>query len=322
MSEGMMIINSAGVILSINKSAKDILFGGSEVPKTILAVDITDGLRDGILEALSGKSAFNSMMRDGKHYGITVSPVKRDGAVLGAVVVMMDDTEKESREELRREFTSNVSHELKTPLTSISGFAELIRDGIADGEDVKKFAGNIYSEAQRLVSLVGDIIRLTQLDGAEAPFDGEVSLLEICREVTDRIAIVAKNKEITVTVDESSDTGMVLGNMQILEEIVYNLVDNGIKYNSQGGYVNISVQTTDDGVRLGVADNGIGIPPSHRDRVFERFYRVDKSHSKNIGGTGLGLSIVKHAAMYHGAKVSLESEEGRGTTVSVLFPRR
>ena len=320
MSEGMMIINSVGEILSANKSARDILIGGGELPKTILSLDCSEGFRVAISEALGGKCGFDTMRRDGKHYGITVTPVMRDGGIDGAVIFLIDDTEKESREELRREFTSNISHELKTPLTSISGFAELIRDGIADGEDAKRFAGNIYGEAQRLVTLVGDIIRLTQLDGAEVPYDGEVSLHEICLEVVDRISIVAERQGVTLSVDEKSDTGTVIGNMQILEEIVYNLADNGIKYNSNGGYVNLSVRTEADGVRLTVSDNGIGIPAAHRDRVFERFYRVDKSHSKDIGGTGLGLSIVKHAVMYHKAQLSLESELGRGTAVSVVFP--
>lgn len=320
MSEGMVVINSAGDILSANKSALEILAIRDSIPKSVLALDVSKGFRRAMLEALGGKCGVETMRRDGKHYSVMATPVRRDGRVDGAVVVMIDDTEKESREELRREFTSNISHELKTPLTSISGFAELIRDGIAEGEDARRFAGNIFSEAQRLVTLVGDIIRLTQLDGGEVPYDGEVSLFDICREVADRISIVAAKKNVELIIDEKSDTGIVLGNRHILEEIVYNLVDNGIKYNVDGGYVKLSVHKSDDGIKLIVADNGIGIPSAHKDRVFERFYRVDKSHSRNIGGTGLGLSIVKHAAMYHKAQIALESELDIGTTITVTFP--
>ena len=319
MSEGMVVINSVGDILSANKSGSEILDCSGSIPRSVLALDISEGFRRAIVEALGGKTGVESMSRDGKHYSIIATPVRQDGRVDGAVIVMIDDTEKESREELRREFTSNISHELKTPLTSISGFAELIRDGIAGGEDARRFAGNIFSEAQRLVTLVGDIIRLTQLDGGEVPYDGEVSLLDICREVAERIAIVAAKKNISIIIDEKSDSGMVLGNRYILEEIVYNLVDNGIKYNNDSGYVKLSVQTEDGQTRLSVSDNGIGIPNAHKDRVFERFYRVDKSHSRNIGGTGLGLSIVKHAAMYHKAQILLESELGKGTEVSIIF---
>ena len=232
---------------------------------------------------------------------------------------MVDDTEKEMREALRREFTSNVSHELKTPLTSISGFAELIKCGMAEGEEAQRFAENIHSEASRLITLVGDIIRLTRLDGGEIPYDGEVDLLDVAEDVKARLQNVAERAGVEISVSGTHET--VLGTEEILDQIVYNLADNAIKYNNPGGIVEISVTRSGDTVSLSVKDNGIGIPKDKQDRVFERFYRVDKSHSRRIGGTGLGLSIVKHAVAYHKAEVSLVSEEGRGTEVTVSFKK-
>ena len=319
MSEGMIVMNSRAEILFSNRAARDILGAGGEMPRSVLALDNSQGFRNAIMSALKGANGFDTIKKDGRHYSLLVTPVMQDEKPDGAVVVIIDDTEKEQREQLRREFTSNISHELKTPLTSISGFAELIRDGIADGEDAQRFAGNIHKEAKRLITLVGDIIRLTQLDGGEIPFDeGAIDLFEICSEVIERISNVAESKGVALKLD-CCEKSLVIGNRQILEELVYNLVDNGIKYNKQGGYVNISVQKQGNNTILKVSDSGIGIPKSEQSRVFERFYRVDKSHSKDIGGTGLGLSIVKHAVAYHKASVSLESEVGVGTCVSVVF---
>ena len=320
MSEGILVINSRAELLSCNKSAKEILgIGGIALPKSVLAINEAEVLRRPLAEALNGESSTITLTRNERHYTVTVSPVVTDGAETGAVALIVDDTEKENREVLRREFTSNISHELKTPLTSISGFAELIRDGLAEGEDALRFAGNIHSEAQRLIVLVADIIRLTQLDGAEMPYDeGSLYLDEIARDVIDRLQPVAQRAGITLSL--KSERAELLGNLRTLEEIVYNLTDNAIKYGKQGGYVNVYVQNSEKGAMLTVEDNGIGIPADQQQRVFERFYRVDKSHSKNKGGTGLGLSIVKHAVAYHKGQITLVSREGEGTKISVLFP--
>ncbi len=320
MSEGILVINSRAELLSCNKSAREILgLGAISLPKSILVISEAEPLRKPLAEALNKVSSSVAMVKNERHYTVIASPVYTDGRGTGAVALIVDDTEKENRETLRREFTSNISHELKTPLTSISGFAELIRDGFADGEDALRFAGNIYSEAQRLIVLVGDIIRLTQLDGAEIPYDeGKIALDEIALDVKQRLTPIAERVEITISVN--AERTEVLGNRRTLEEIVYNLTDNAIKYGKQGGYVNICVQNTENGALLTVEDNGIGIPKDKQERVFERFYRVDKSHSKNKGGTGLGLSIVKHAVAYHKGQITLTSEEGEGTRVSVLFP--
>lgn len=317
MSEGMIVINSNAEILSANGSARALLSDGQELPRSVLSVGGVRGLREAIGAALSGRNGYAEIDRAEKHYSLIATPVSTESLVEGAVIVIIDDTEKEYRERLRREFTSNVSHELKTPLTSISGFAELIRCGMADGEEARHFADNIYKEAKRLITLVGDIIRLTQLDGREMPYDGRIDLLTLAGEVSERLSQVADAAEVEISV--SGENLTVDGNERALEEIIYNLTDNAIKYNKRGGRVDVRVYSDGGSPTLSVRDNGIGIPKDKQDRVFERFYRVDKSHSREIGGTGLGLSIVKHAAMYHGAEISLESEEGVGTEIRVKF---
>lgn len=319
MSEGMVVINSKTAVLSCNRSARRIFgVGESELADGVLALDSSESFRAAVSAALSGRNGYDTLHIGDKLYTVIVTPVFNGARVDGAVIVVIDDTEKEAREALRREFTANVSHELKTPLTSISGFAELISDGIAEGEDAKRFAGNIMKEAQRLIALVGDIIRLNQLDGGEIPFDSEpISLTACAAEVASRLEGVAERAGVSMSV--SGEELFIQGNGQAVEEMIYNLVDNAIKYNNPGGRVEISVQKCAEGARVSVRDNGIGIPSDKLDRVFERFYRVDKSHSKDIGGTGLGLSIVKHAAAYHKASISIDSELGRGTVVSVTF---
>ena len=321
MSEGMIVINSRTMILTANASARRILGIKENLgPQSILAYNTSESFRVAVRMALSGKNGYDEVRIGDKHYSIIATPVLKEKAAEGAVIVIIDDTEKEEREGLRREFTSNVSHELKTPLTSISGFAELIKCGMAEGDEAKHFAGNIHKEAKRLITLVGDIIRLTQLDGGEIPYDGEIDILSISRDVAERLKNIAESADVTLTVSGSDER--VLGNEQILEEMIYNLCDNAIKYNKPGGRVAVSVSRDGDEVSLSVSDNGIGIPADKQDRVFERFYRVDKSHSRDIGGTGLGLSIVKHAASYHKAKISLESEVGVGTTITIKFPSK
>ncbi len=321
MSEGMVIINSRTGILSCNKSAMRIFeVADSALVSGVLELNSSESFRLAVSSALSGKNGYDTLRRGDKFYTILVTPVFNGARVDGAVIVIIDDTEKESRESLRREFTANVSHELKTPLTSISGFAELIRDGIADGDDAKHFAGNISKEAERLIILVGDIIRLNQLDGGEIPFDEDpVSLSDCAKDVVTRLSNIAQRAGVVLLLN--GDNTYVNGNRQILEEMIYNLVDNGIKYSKDRGRVEISTEETTAGAKISVRDNGIGIPSDKLDRVFERFYRVDKSHSKDIGGTGLGLSIVKHAAAYHKAKISIESTFGEGTCIEILFPQ-
>ena len=223
------------------------------------------------------------------------------------------------RESLRREFSANVSHELKTPLTSISGFAELIAEGVAEGDKAKEFSKDIYKESQRLLALIEDIIKLSKLDEEGlSPALEEVDLYDVASEVINTLRPAAEKQKVYLHLTGGS--AKVSGNFQLLSEMVYNLCDNAIKYNHTGGSVTIDISAQDGQPKLSVADTGIGIPKEHQDRVFERFYRVDKSHSKEIGGTGLGLSIVKHGAQYHGAQVKMESEPGIGTTITLEFP--
>ena len=317
-SAGMIVVNSKTVILSCNNSAKEILGLKNEVPRGILSINNSPSFREAIIAALSGKNGYDTLTKGDRHYSILVTPIFDGGSVEGAVVALLDDTEKEQRDALRREFTSNVSHELKTPLTSISGFAELISCGMADIDESRHFAGNIKKEANRLITLVGDIIRLTQLDGGEIPYDGEIDLYEVADGVVERLEPIATKNGISLSLE--GERVRVMGTYQILEEVVYNLCDNAIKYNFENGYVKITVGTEDGAPFIRVKDGGMGIPRDKQDRVFERFYRVDKSHSKEIGGTGLGLSIVKHAVAYHRASISLVSDEGKGTEMTVSFP--
>ena len=318
MSEGMVVINSRAEVLSCNKSAREVFDVKGPTPKPVLALNSSPGFREAIRAALAGSTGYDSMRKGERFYSILATPVLHDKAVDGAVIVILDVTEKEAREALRREFTSNVSHELKTPLTSISGFAEIIKSGMADADDVRHFAENIHKESSRLISLVGDIIRLSQLDGGEIPYDDEaVDLYLVAEDVCERLQSIAEKKNVSLTL--TGEAVSVSGNSLIIEEMLYNLCDNGIKYNRDGGYVKINVRREGGIPVFSVSDNGIGIPQDKQERVFERFYRVDKSHSRSIGGTGLGLSIVKHAAAYHKAEITLESEEGVGTTVSVRF---
>lgn len=323
MSEGMLVIGNGAEILSYNKSAEEMLGLSDKMPKNIVSVNTVPGLQSAVADALSGKKSLVTVRSEDKYYSMMINPVIHEKCVEGAVAIILDETEKEQREALRREFTSNVSHELKTPLTSISGFAEIIMGGLADGDE-KRFAGNIYREAQRLITLVGDIIKLNRLDGGEITFD-EIppNLYEICETVSERLANVADNADVALSVcGERGAKACVNGNAHILEEIIYNLADNGIKYNNPGGKVELCVSYLADSGKVSVCcrDNGIGIPESQKERVFERFFRVDKSRSKSIGGTGLGLSIVKHGATCHNAEIVLSSRENEGTSVTLTFP--
>jgi len=319
MSEGLLVIDQEAELLSYNSGALRLL-GAESVPDHphVLTLNRSEQFREAVETALAGRHS-EVLMGMGSHiYQLIANPVTQKEQTVGAVLMILDVTEREERDRLRREFTANVSHELKTPLTSISGFAEIMQNGLAREEDMRRFAGNIYSEAQRLISLVGDIIRLSQLDEGEDPHGKtDVDLSGIAAAVAQRLRNEAEKKQVNLRCSGSS--AMVHGNLRILDEIIYNLCDNAIKYNRPGGSVDISTEVVSGHTVLTVSDTGIGIPYRDQSRVFERFYRVDKSHSRQIGGTGLGLSIVKHGAAYHNAQVKLSSIPDKGTTISIIF---
>ena len=318
MAEGFLVIDHQTNLLTYNSAALKLL-DITEVQKgSVLAVNRTKGFRDVVHKVLTGEHTENTINIDDKHYDLIANPVYDENKVIGAVIVILDVTESVDRETLRSEFTSNVSHELKTPLTSISGFAEMMMLGDTNKETVMDFSKTIYDEAQRLISLVGDIIKISELDERTTEFEQEiVDLAELSNQVAERLKPAADSKNITINV--LGGVSKITGVRKILDEMISNLVDNAIKYNKDNGTVDIIVTNTENAAELIVRDTGIGIPQSEQSRVFERFYCVDKSHSKNIGGTGLGLSIVKHGAMYHNAQVSLESILDKGTSVKLKF---
>ncbi len=318
MSEGLLVIDAHTNVLSCNNAALQML-GSVSLPKqgSALALNRSEAFRTAVSESLEGNHSLQMLRLHGHSNQVLANPVWKDDQVIGAVLVLLDVTEREERESLRREFTANVSHELKTPLTTISGFAELLAAGMVRSEDVSHFGQNIYDEAQRLINLVVDIIHLSQLDEVSEPQMTSVDLSVVASSVLDRIRPVAEKQQITVKT--ALDSAVVMGNASILDEMIFNLCDNAIKYNRKQGMLTVSTGFENGHAYVSVKDNGIGIPKSDQERVFERFYRVDKSHSRAIGGTGLGLSIVKHGAIYHHATISLESELGKGTTVKVSF---
>lgn len=323
MSEGLFVVDRNYQILSYNRSAVRIFGMAPEsVPENLLAVNRSEGFRSVVDSALKGRHAQENLELDGRVYQIIASPVCQQEDALdlvGAVILTLDVTEKEAQEQYRREFTANVSHELKTPLTSISGIAEIIRNGIVRPEDIPHFAGKIYDESQRLITLIGDIIKLSRLDENQVPMEREsVDLLETARDVVQQLASVARKNGVTLVTNGSH--GVVNGVRQVLGEMVYNLCENAVKYNRPGGRVWVDVRQAADHVELCVKDTGIGIQAAEQGRIFERFYRVDKSHSKAVGGTGLGLSIVKHGAALHHAAIHVDSEPGEGTAITLTFP--
>ncbi len=320
MMEGIVLLSDKGELLSINAAASRLL-GVSPycVGKDILLLNNSYEMQELVHRALSGEHTETTLPVGGSDYQINATPVMSDGKVAGAALVIFDVTEKEKAEQIRREFTANVSHELKTPLQSISGCAELLSNGMVKPEDVPEFSHRIYSESQRLISLVEDIIGLSRLDeGAEDMQRTNVDLHKLAETAIDSLSNAAK--EAGVTLELCGDGAEVYGIPQLLGTIVYNLCDNAIKYNRRGGSVTVTTENGAGGVTLTVSDTGIGIPKDQQDRIFERFYRVDKSHSKDVGGTGLGLSIVKHAALLHNATVTVDSTPGAGTTFTVFFP--
>ena len=350
MREGFIVVDSRGDVMSYNKSALKLLgipveqadgYGqagnaraglqtgtaethghaadtGHQANFNIISLNRSENFRQVVDGALKGTHCEQMLDVGNRHYQIIANPVAESNGRSGAVVVILDVTEQQSREELRREFTANVSHELKTPLTSISGYAEIMMNGLVQPTDMGRFSGKIYQEAQRLITLVGDIIRLSQLDEEKVQMEKRpVDLHMLASDVVKRLQDVARKNQITLML--TGKPTVVNGNPQILDEMIYNLCDNAIKYNKPFGEVEVNVSTIKDHPVLTVEDDGIGIPIDDQERIFERFYRVDKSHSRQIGGTGLGLSIVKHGAIYHKAKVELKSALGEGTTVRIVF---
>ena len=320
MKEALVLLDANGRVVSINPAAR-MLFGADTtcIGSDFLTIDRKQNMRQAVGEAQEDGHAFFRTAVNGREYQFDLSRIDSDGSVHGIVILAFDVTEQVNAERNRREFTANVSHELKTPLQSIIGSAELLENGIVKPEDTPVFVGRIRQEATRLVSLINDIIRLSQLDeGSEMPHE-DVSLRVLSEGVCETLADAAEAKNVSLEV--TGDDGVINGVHRLLYEVIYNLCDNAIKYSNPGGRVEVSISEEGHSVRLSVQDTGIGIAPEHQEKVFERFYRVDKSHSKQSGGTGLGLSIVKHAVQYHHGKLELDSTLGTGTVISAVFPR-
>lgn len=323
MKEGLVLLDNKGIVLSINPSAQKI-FGVEEgrgdgtAGNDFLQLDRSRHICLAIEKCLEEGHSEVRMERMGREYQLDISRIESVGTILGAVILTFDITEQEYAERNRREFTANVSHELKTPLQGIIGSAELIESGMVKPEDMARFIGHIRKEATRLVALIEDIIRLSQLDeGNEMPNE-EVDLLELVQEVLSNLQPAAQAKKISMTVE--GNHVLLCGVRRLLHEIVYNLCDNAIKYNVPDGKVAIRLEEDEHRTKVVIQDTGIGIASEHQERVFERFYRVDKSHSKLSGGTGLGLSIVKHAVQYHHGTIEMKSEEKKGTEIILTFP--
>lgn len=332
MKEGLVLTSEKGEIISINPSAASFFLGVKPdsaefyehekgcIGKDFLTLDRSRETHELLERAQANGEAESRVSRWGREYQLNASRVLSDGKFTGIVLLIFDVTDKVFAERNRREFTANVSHELKTPLQSIMGSAELIENGLVKPEDMKEFSDRIYKEAARLLTLIEDIIRLSQLDeNVELAWEN----LDIAKMASDTAALLsdtAEKKNVKINLD--CEPTEIYGVRQLYSEIIYNLCENAIKYNKDGGSVTVSVHQKNGGIELTVSDTGIGIPPEHQSRVFERFYRVDKSHSKATGGTGLGLSIVKHAVQYLGGKIDLTSRVGEGTKITVFFPNK
>lgn len=322
MQEGLIVIDRYTMILSANTSAWRLFHVSSEeFGQSVYNLNRTEAFRKVIEHVLEGGHTETILKMDNSDIQIIANPVIREDKVEGAVLLLMNVTEKLERENLRREFSANVSHELKTPLTSISGIAEIIQDGYVQQEDLKHFAGRIYHESQRLIQLVEDVIRISQLDEAQIPYEWEnVDLYQMAKETFSKLGDMADAANVHLYI--SGDRMICHTVRPILEETIYNLCENAIKYNKNDGNVSVYLEEDTDHVKITVKDTGVGIPREDQDRVFERFYRVDKSHSKEVGGTGLGLSIVKHAVTFLKGSLTLKSEEGVGTEISVELPKK
>ena len=318
MNEGLVLLDKKGVVLSINAAAKK-LFSADEtaVGRDFLTLDRSIDMNHAIEKALNGKHSEFREERNGNEYQFIINRTESDGKTVGVVILCFDVTEAAFAERNRKEFTANVSHELKTPLQSIIGSAELLENGLVKPEDTERFVGNIKKEASRLVALINDIIRLSQLDEDSEPATESIDLYELSKEVVEVLSASAAKRQ--VNLELKGESCVIKGIRRYLYEIIYNLCDNAIRYNKENGKVIIDVSQKDGNTVLSVTDTGIGIPAEHQSRIFERFYRVDKSHSKETGGTGLGLSIVKHAVGYHDGTIKLDSKVNEGTVITVTF---
>ena len=319
MQEGLVLLDQKGTILSINKAARSLFLANEEcIGKDFITIERSYGVISAIQQAVRSGHAEERMEQGGRIYQLDITRIESAAKPVGAVILSFDITEQENAEQNRREFTANVSHELKTPLQGIIGSAELIENGMVKPEDMPRFVGHIRTEAQRLVTLIADIIRLSQLDeGHELPMEG-VDMLCVASDAAAQLKAAAEAKHISMSIEGEACT--VYGARSLLYEVAYNLIDNAIKYNRENGMVDIKVSRENKKVKLTVSDTGIGIAPEHQQRIFERFYRVDKSHSKASGGTGLGLSIVKHAVQYHHGEIKLKSELNKGSEITVALP--
>ena len=320
MSEGVVLIGERRIILSINRAAARFLsVSESSVGQNICVFDPAFGIEELLEKTERNGRADKLVFYHNLEYRLSAAPIGPKNLPSGFALFLFDITEREKNEKMRREFTANVSHELKTPLHSISGCAELLANGLVKPEDVPAFAGQIYSETGRMIRLIDDIIRLSRLDeGALDEKRAEVDLFVLAKAAAADLESAAKKKEVSLTVTGSSS--LLVGIPQLLYAILHNLCDNAIQYNRPGGSVEVSVNKDENRILLSVRDTGIGIAKEHQERIFERFYRVDKSHSKEAGGTGLGLSIVKHAAILHNAEITVDSTPGVGTTITLTFP--
>ena len=319
MSEGLIVLNKDGVVVSLNTAARKIFEAEEDsIGKDFLTIDRTPEISRAIKETLSGKKQELEYEKNGRNYDLCINQIVEKDEVIGVLLLAIDNTEKIQAEQNRREFTANVSHELKTPLQSIIGSADLIESGLVKPEDMPRFIGHIKTDAARLVSLVSDIIRLSQLDENTEMNRETVDALSVAKEALEMVGPIAESRNISLTI--KGEPAPLNSVHKLLYDIIYNLCDNAVKYNKEGGFVKVDVKTAGDKVQVAVSDNGVGIAPADQSRVFERFYRVDKSHSRESGGTGLGLSIVKHAVAYLKGSISLESTLGKGTTITVSFP--
>ena len=315
MQEGLLVIDRYTMVLSVNSSVGKLLkVKEIKTGESVYLLNRSEEFRGVVGQVLEGKHENKILRLDGSESQVIANPVTRENKTEGAVILLVDVTEKVEREQLRREFSANVSHELKTPLTSISGFAEIMQDGFVKDEDVKVFAGRIYKEAQRLIRLVGDVIRISRLDEGGLPYQWEkLDLYSLTHDIFSTLHEAAEKQEVHMYMEGGST---VLDTVPtIMEEVLYNVCDNAVKYNRRGGEVFVRLKDGEDAVRVNVRDTGIGIPKEDQERIFERFYRVDKSHSKEIGGTGLGLSIVKHGVKTLNGRLWLNSEPGQGTEI-------
>jgi len=320
MKEGLIVIDNGGTVLSANRSVLKIFHESGMAGKNILHICRETEFRQEIKRCLAGENLEMPFKRGGRSYNVFFSPVYSGGEINGAVILFLDATEKHQAEKQRREFSANVSHELKTPLTTISALSEMMENGMVRQEDVKDFAVRISGQARRLINIIDDIIRLSEFD--EGRINSDHAFFDLGELAASVIAgLQEQARERNVLVQLIGGKHEISANRRMIDELLYNLVDNGIKYNKNGGQVTVTLSEENGFCKISVADAGIGIPKEHQTRVFERFYRVDKSRSKKTGGTGLGLSIVKHIVELHGGRIELESGENTGTTITCWLPK-